>query len=64
MGKHHHHPKKKAIHAIRHAIHDLKRAKEAIKCNRFEKAEDEIGDALISIGRAIHYINKAERKHH
>jgi hypothetical protein len=63
MGKHHD-PKKKAIRDIRRAIRDLKRAKEAVRCRRFEKAEDEIGDALINIGRAIHHINKAERKYH
>ncbi|MBA4543284.1 MULTISPECIES: hypothetical protein [Thermoactinomyces] len=50
----------RALHELRAAIKELGDAMNFLAANRFESAENEIGDALVLIGRAIRNINRAE----
>jgi hypothetical protein len=54
--------KERAIREIRRAQDELEEAIDFIRRNRFEKAENEIADALFFIARAIRRINRAERR--
>jgi prefoldin subunit 5 len=54
--------KQNAIRDLDAAIAELREARQFVVNNRFESAENEIGDALRFIGRAIRQINKVERR--
>lgn len=51
-----------AIRDLDCAIKHLKEARCLVECNRFRRAQDQIGDSLIFIGKAIRHINCAEKE--
>jgi hypothetical protein len=52
--------KSRAIADLKNAIKELQEAIKFVQNNRFERAENEISDALKFEARAIREINKAE----
>jgi ribosomal protein L22 len=53
--------KRRAIRELRHSIEELREAIRFLRRNKFERAEDEISDALRFEAKALRRINRAER---
>jgi ribosomal protein L22 len=54
--------KRKAIRELRHSIKELREAIRFLRRGKFEKAENEISDALRFEAKALRRINRAERE--